>query len=323
MTGKPTVYIADEIHAAGITLLKKHFKVKLVQGLNNNTLLKAITRKKNSNSKSTLIIRSVRKVDKVFMDLLKQTTDVKLICTVSAGFDNIETAYALKCRIDIMNVAGANSTSAAEFTMSLILAAAKNIIKADKMMKKVKYDYSLFKNYELLGKTIGIIGTGRIGSKVAMYAKAFGMRILGNDIKKSLVNKYKFINYVSLNTLLKRSDIVTIHTPLDATTKYLINSQNISLVKNNAVIINCSRGGTIEENALIKSLQKRKISYAGIDVFENEPAFNKKFTNIENVILTPHLAGKTGESKKRMSITAAEKIINYYKKSQHRHKLIN
>ena len=126
-----------------------------------------------------------------------------------------------------------------------------------------------------------------------------------------------------MNKILSLSDIVTIHTPLDNSTKYLLNNTNIKLMQKYSVLINCSRGGTVDEKALITALKRGRISYAGVDVFEKEPAFNKTFAKLTNVILSPHLAGKTVESKERMARVAAEKIINFYKKSGKRAKLIN
>ncbi len=180
-------------------------------------------------------------------------------------------------------------------------------------MKRGIFDNISRINTELYCRTIGIIGVGRIGSLVAKYSRAFGMKVIGNDINPKLKNKYKWIKFVSLNQLLKASDVITIHTPLDDSTYHLINKSNIHQMKSDSIFINCSRGGTVDEMALIKLLQKKKLRYAGLDVFENEPGFNKQFRKLDNVILSPHTAGKTVESKKRMSILAAENIIRQYK----------
>ena len=324
MNKKVKIFLADDLHPAGINLLKKHFTLISLKGLDNNSLLHKIADYcSGANTCSALVIRSVRKIGKSELTFVKNNTNINLICTVSAGFDNLDIHQAEKLGIRIMNVAGANSISAAEFTWALILTITKRLLKADSMMKRGIYDYSKFANTELNGKTIGIIGVGNIGSKVAKIAKAFGIKVLGNDIKPSLKNRYPFIKFVSLNKLLKMSDIVTIHTPLDNSTKYLLNNTNIKLMQKHSVLINCSRGGTIDEKALQTALKRGRLSYAGVDVFEKEPAFNKTFSKLDNVILSPHLAGKTVESKERMARVAAEKIINFYKKSGKRAKLIN
>jgi D-3-phosphoglycerate dehydrogenase / 2-oxoglutarate reductase len=231
---------------------------------------------------------------------------------VSSGFDNIDIKACGEYKIIVINVYGGNVTSAAEHTFALILAAAKDLTRKNDKIRKGIFDNITNVNTELYGKTIGVLGVGRIGSQVAKYARAFGMKVLGNDINPKLKNKYKWIKFVSLNQLLKASDIITLHTPLDESTYHIINKLNIKLIKHGAIFINCSRGGTVDETALLNSLSNEKLSYAGLDVFENEPSFNKQFTKLSNVILTPHTAGKTAESKKQMSEIAANNIIRYY-----------
>ncbi len=325
MAKNVNIYLADDLHPKGIGLLKKYFNVIDLKGLDNKKLISKIqTISKNTKVKnSALVIRSVRIIDKRIIKKISTDTDINLICTVSSGFDNIDIDFCQNSGIDAMNVAGANSISASEFTFAVILAIFKNIINADRDMKHGIYDYSKFINYELNGKTIGIIGVGRIGSKVAKLAKAFGMNVLGNDINAIVKKKYPFVKFVSLNKLISYSDIVTIHTPLDKSTKHILNKKNMKLFSQNSVLINCSRGGTVDEKSLITVLKNNKLYYAGVDVFENEPGFNKKFTKLQNVFLTPHLAGKTVESKEIMGIMAAEKIIEYYSKPGKRNKLIN
>lgn len=324
MLKKAQIFLADELHPSGEALLKKRFRVTSVKGLTNDSLLTRICSfSRSGGNDQALIVRSVRNIGKNELNYIKKYTNISLICTVSAGFDNLDIQHAEKLGISVMNVAGANSTSAAEFTWALILAITKRLLEADRSMKAGVFDYGVFSNAELAGKTIGVIGVGNIGSKVAKIARSFEMNVLGNDIKPSLKNRYPFIKFVSLKKLLSVSDIVTIHTPLDSSTRYLINSKNISLMKRNSILINCSRGGTVNEKAMINALRLNKLSYAGIDVFEKEPGVNSSLKKLPNVILTPHLAGKTRESRERMSLIAAEKIINFYTKPGKRAKLIN
>ena len=325
MKNKVNIFLADDLHQQGIDLLKEKFNVVSLKSLTNKELIRKLIEfsPKSNTAKDSLVVRSVRKIDREFLQKTVKNTNIKLICTVSAGFDNIDVKAAAEAGIDIMNVAGANSISAAEFTFGLILASVKNIVPANSLMQKGKFDYSVFRNTELSGKTIGIIGVGRIGSKVASMSKAFGMKIIANDINKSLIKKYRFIKFVPLNTLLGSSDIVTIHTPLDSSTRYLINKNNISLLKPDSVLINTARGGVVNEAALQSALKKRKLSCACIDVFEREPGFDKKFMKLNNLVLTPHLAGKTSESRKRMAVEAALKITKYFQNSRRSRKLID
>lgn len=325
MKSKVNIFLADDLHQKGIDLLKKKFNIVSLTSLTNSALLARLKKfsPKNISSTDALVVRSVRNLDRVFLQKTAKFTNIRLICTVSAGFDNIDIQAAAAFGIDVMNVAGANSTSAAEFTFGLILAAAKNIIPANNEMFKGKFDYSRYSNTELSGKTLGIIGVGRIGSKVAKLAKAFGMKILGNDINPKLKNKYPFIKFISLEKILSLSDILTIHTPLDRSTHYIINKRNISKLKKNAILINTSRGGVVEEAALIAALKGGKLRFACADVFENEPGFNKKLIKFKNLIITPHLAGKTAESKLRMGTEAAERVIEYFSNSRRSHELID
>ena len=307
------VFIADEIHQKGIQMLRNSgFKVLIKYYLNNRELFEFI---KNSYLKQEtdicLIIRSVRKLNKQDINILR-SLKVKLVCTASSGFDNIDTSYCKKTGIKVFNVPYGNYISAAEHTVGLILNILKNISNANTDMKSGLYESLKYKNFELYSKTVGIIGVGKVGSHAAKLCKSFGAKIIGNDIKKSLKYKYNWIIFKELTELLKVSDIVSIHTPLDRTTRNLLNKNRLRIMKKNAVLINCARGGIVDENELIRLLKSNKIYYAGIDVFENEPDINKNFKRTKNVILTPHLAGKTVESKERISVQLAERIISHY-----------
>jgi len=310
---KPTVniVISDKINNEGVKLLKSHFTVTEKYGLNNDELLKYFSKERYPDS-TALLIRSTRKFDKRLIAKFASETNVRLICTVSSGFDNIDIETSNLYKIKILNVPNGNFISAAEHTFSMILAIHKQICRVNNQMIKKKYITGYNISNEVKDKSIGIIGVGRIGSAVAGYARSFGMRIYGNDIKRSVINKYKWIKFVSLNKLLNTCDIITVHTPLDKTTMHLINRNNLKLLKPEAIVINCARGGIIEEKALYDSLKSKKISFAGIDVFENEPDIDFRFAKLNNVLLTPHIAGKTKQSNRRMSIQAAEQIINYY-----------
>jgi D-3-phosphoglycerate dehydrogenase len=318
---KKNIFVADSFHPGGIDILNNKFNVITLAPGNNTALLNNIL--KHAGTSGALIVRSVRNIDLRFVKEIHSKTKIDLICTVSTGYDNIDLAACKKYGIKVMNVSGANSTAAAEFTMAVILSISKNLIAADHEMKKGSFNSALFTNFELAGKTIGVIGVGRIGSKVAKLSRSFGMNVIGNDINRSLKRKYPFINFLSLDKLIKNSDIITVHTPLDKSTFHLLNSANLRLCKKNVIVINCSRGGTIDERSLLNLLKSGKILYAGIDVFEKEPVFNREFTRLKNVILTPHLAGKTFESRERMAVAAAHKIIKFYSKKLVPDDLIN
>jgi len=310
------VFIADEIHSKGLELLENNgFNVVKIYGYKNSELIRFIANfnsLKKLRKNPALIIRSVRTFRKKDINSLNKLTDVKLLCTASSGYDNIDISEAAKRGIDVLNVPEGNFLAAAEHTIAMMLAIIKNIIPADSAMKSGMFDYKRYVNTELGGKTIGIIGVGHVGSQVAAFCRAFGMTILGNDIKKDLPAKYKWIKFVSKEKLLAESDFVTVHTPLDRSTKDMISGKRLRMVKKDCIIINCARGGIVSEKALIQALRSKRIRYAGLDVFENEPYFDNAVCRTPNLLLTPHLAGKTAESKIRISTQLAESIIRHY-----------
>ncbi len=310
---KVNIFIADKIHSKGIQNLKKtEFAVIECFGLENKGLIAFIDGRVSKGYPNCLIIRSVRKFTDNEVYCLSKS-GIRVLCTASSGFDNIPVDTCRKHKIRVLNVPKGNYISAAEHTIALLLNILKNITNANKDMKNGSFESLKYVNFELLGKKVGIIGVGRVGSHVAKLCNAFGAEILGNDIKKTLKKTYKWIKFKQLDDLLKASDIVSVHTPLDESTHNLLNEKKLRLMKKSAIIVNCARGGIVNENALISMLKSKKIYYAGMDVFQNEPSIKEKFRNLNNVILTPHLAGKTVESIERISVQLAERIISYYK----------
>lgn len=325
MAGKSQyIFIADEFHRSGLDLLKKDFAVINLRGLSNHALISRIVKKPRSKDKtSALIIRSTRRLGAAEIRKIASESNIRLICTVSSGFDNIDISACRKHNIDVLNTPHGNTVSAGEFTFALILALSKNLISANSEMKSGIFSNSNVKNFELLGKTLGVIGVGRVGGYTARLGKAFGMKIIGNDIDPKVRQKNKWIKFFPLNYLLANSDVITLHVPLDDSTRNLIYGGNLKLLKKDSLLINCSRGGTVNEKSLIRALKNGKIRYGGIDVFRSEPGFDKGFTKLENVILTPHLAGKTVESRSRMSLQTAGNISRYYRGKRRTLKFVN
>lgn len=280
------IFVADKIHPLGLSMLRKSgFTVIEKYGLSNTDLIAFIEiNTANKDAFSCLIIRSVRNISEKEVKKLSDIS-IKTICTASSGFDNIPIKACKMNSIRILNVPYGNYISAAEHTIALLLNILKNINKSDKDMKTGDFNSLRYVNYELSGKTVGIIGVGRVGSHVAKICKTFGAKVIGNDIKKTLTHIYKWIEFKELDELLKISDIVSLHIPLDSATKNLLTLKKLALMKNNSIILNCARGGIINEQALINMLKNKKIYYAGMDVYENEPYFKKEFTKLENVIL--------------------------------------
>ncbi|MBI5403693.1 MAG: hypothetical protein HY959_09850 [Ignavibacteriae bacterium] len=289
---KIRILVADKVDLAGLSLLNEnHFSADIKFGIPNSKIL-------NSGiAYDVLVIRSTRKINNKFL----KKCSFKIIATCTKGIDHIDLEAAKKSKIKIINSEQGNSVSAAEHTFALILSIFKNILLSDKLVRKNKFSFYDYRRAELKGKKIGIIGLGKVGSRVAMYAKAFQMKIMANDIDKKIVRKYRKFSFVDLDYLLENADIITVHIPLNSDNKNFISREKLKLINENAVIINTSRGGVIDENYLLKMLKNRKIFYAGLDVFRNEPAVNAEFFNLDNVLLTNHIAGKTKDSSKYIS----------------------
>jgi D-3-phosphoglycerate dehydrogenase len=227
------------------------------------------------------------KIDSKFLSKAKK---IKFVQT-GAGFDNVDIGACTKKGILVSNAAGVNAIAVAEHVMAFILSWYKNIIYLNNYMKGKKDERMLsYGGSELADKTIGIIGAGAVGQKVAKYCNTFGMRVLGYIRKK--INTAENIEFVDLDTLYTKSDIVTVHVSLNDKTRHMINSEAFRKMKKEAIIINTARGPIIDEKALIAALKNGDIAGAGLDVFEKEPlAIDSELRELNNVILTPHTAG--------------------------------
>lgn len=301
---KINILIAGDIDLSNLDIFpEKNFNIIINPGIENQTILDS------SDQFDCMIVRSTRMIDRHFLD----KCNMKVIATCSRGCDNIDAEYARKKNIVIIKAIDGNSISTAEHTIGLILNIFKQINYSDYLVRSNQFGINNFQRNELNGKTIGIIGIGKVGSKVAKLAKSFGMELLINDIDKKLKFKYKIYKFVNINYLLKNSDIVTLHIPLNKDNKKFISKRKIDLIRETSVLINTSRGGVIDEEYLIESLKRKKIKFAGLDVFNNEPAINKKFSSLKNVLMTNHIAGKTEESKYKIAEEIIRQIKKYFK----------
>ncbi len=235
---------------------------------------------------------------------------MKIIATCSRGVDNIDTKYAAIKNIKIINSGGANSISAAEHTIGLILDVFKRISLSDKIVRKGNFKNTDFQRRELYGKKIGIIGIGKVGSHVAKISNAFGMKIIANDIDRNVKKIYNNLDFQSLSFLLKHADIISVHIPYTKENRKFISKEKLELLNENSVFINTSRGGVIDEKHLLKLLKAGKIKFAALDVFEHEPNINHEFFKLKNVILTNHIAGKTVESSVKIAKDIFLQIYN-------------
>ncbi|MEO8210955.1 MAG: NAD(P)-dependent oxidoreductase [bacterium] len=280
----------------------KKFFLKKDFGITNSDIIKFYS------DFEVLIIRSVRKIDKNFLD----STSFKVIATCSKGVDHIDEEYAYKKGIKILNADEGNHISAAEHTLALILAIFKKIVLSDALVRENKFSFYNYERNELFGKSIGIIGFGKVGSYVGNLCNAFGMKVYANDIDKKVKDKNKNYIFKSIKFILQNCDIVSIHIPMNKNNFRFISKDKLKLLSKDSILINTSRGDVVEEKTLIRMLQEKKIKYAGLDVYSNEPNIDKGFAAVENTVLTNHIAGKTNEGRRKISENIFFQIIKFF-----------
>jgi len=300
---KINILIADDIDLSNPDIFPdKNFNIIINPGIENQTILNS------SNQFDCLIIRSTRLIDRHFLD----KCNVKVIATCSRGYDNIDTEYAAEKKIKIIYSSGTNCISAAEHTFGLILEIFKKICLSDKLIREGNFIKTDFERRELNLKKIGIIGVGKVGSHVAKIAAAFGMQIIANDIDDEVKKQHKELLFKPLEFLLSESDVISLHIPLNTENRNFISKEKLNLISSSAMFINTSRGAIIDEKHLIKLLKSSKIKFAGLDVFENEPEINPEFFELGNVLLTNHTAGKTSESRVKMSQDIFTQVVQFF-----------
>ncbi|MCS7095735.1 MAG: phosphoserine phosphatase SerB [Nitrososphaerota archaeon] len=304
---KPKVLVCDSIDFEGVELLQRFgFEVINKPKISHEELKKEVA------YCDVLIVRSRTKVTK---DIIDAGEKLKVIARAGAGIDNIDVDYAEKKGIKVVCASEAVANAVAELTIGLILSIARQIPRADHAMKEGKWIKNEIEGWELRGKTIGIIGCGRIGQRVAQLAKAFGMTILISDMNCPPDSLIREVNaqLVPLDELLKRSDIITMHVPLTPQTHHMISMNEINLMKDGVYIINTSRGSVIDENALFEALKAGKVAGAALDVYEKEPPVDYSIIKLPNVVCTPHIGAQTAESQKRASMDIALKIVDLFR----------
>lgn len=251
--------------------------------------------------------------DKIDRELIDGCPNLKVISNCAAGYDNIDIDYARKKNIAVTNVPGVLTDATADLAFGLLLATCRRIVEADKFTREGHFEgwrYDLLQGMELQDKTLGIVGMGRIGKAVAKRALAFGMNILYHNrkpISEEMEQKLT-ARYVSLEKLLKESDIISLHVPLTEETHHLLNKKRLKMIKKTAYLINTSRGPVIDEDALLNILENNEIVGAGLDVYENEPDVPERLKQLRNVVLLPHIGSATIETRENMLLKAAQNI---------------
>ncbi len=298
------VLITDKISEEGIKNLRKEARVDVKVGLKPEEIIAVI------GEYEALMVRSQTMVT---ADIIEAGKKLQVIARAGVGIDNVNVEAATRCGVVVVNAPTGNTVSAAEHAIALLLASARNIPQADTVLKSGVWRRNDFIGTELRGKTLGIIGLGNVGSEVAKRAQGFEMKLLGSDplISEEYANNLQ-VELVDLKTLFKQSDFITLHMPLTAQTRGIIGAKELAMCKHSARIINCARGGLIDEVALVKAINEKKIAGAAIDVFEKEPCTESILFRVDNIIVTPHLGASTTEAQVLAARDVAEQIIDVF-----------
>ena len=256
-----------------------------------------------------LAIRSTTRVDKA---LLTRAERLRVVGRAGVGVDNVDVAAATARGVIVMNTPFGNSITTAEHTMALMLALARQIPAADASTRAGKWEKNRFMGVELAGKTLGLIGCGNVGANVATRALGFSMRVIAYDPFLTEERAKKLgVEQVDLDALLARADFITLHTPLTAKTRGLIDAQSLKKTKRGVRIVNCARGGLVDEAALVAALDEGHVAGAALDVFETEPARENPLFSRENVVCTPHLGASTVEAQEKVALQIAEQMSDF------------
>ena len=313
---KPKILVSRKISDLAEEKLQKEFEVTLNpkdEPIPESELIKLV------NDYDGMISTGFDKISENFFNNLNGK--LKIIAQVGVGYDNISIKSAEEKKIKVTNTPNVLNEAVAETTILLILAASRRIGEAYNLVrtddwKNQKPDLTKFMiGNSVTGKTLGIIGMGRIGRMAAKCAKAFGMKIIyynRNKLPDDLEDGAKYFS--DIKTVLPECDFVSIHTPATAETKHILNSSTISLLPKHAVVINTSRGSTIDDDALIDALENKKIYAAGLDVFNNEPNLDKRYLKLDNCFVLPHIGSATHETRLAMSMMAVDNIYCFFNK---------
>ncbi len=298
------VLIADHLSEDGITLLKEEpgLSVDVKTGLSPKELAELI------GPYEGLIVRSSTKVT---AEVIAKADRLRVIGRAGVGLDNVDADAATKRGIIVMNVPAGNTMSTAEHTMSLIMALARRIPQADAHVRTGLWERSKFVGTELFGKTLGIVGLGKIGTEVAKRAQAFGMRVIAYDPFLSTERSQQLeVQLTDLAHLYAESDFITVHTPLTAETRHMVGAKEIAAMKRGVRLVNCARGGIIDEQALYQAIVGGQVAGAAIDVFEEEPPKGNPLLTLDQVVATPHLGASTQEAQLNVAIEVAKQVAD-------------
>jgi glyoxylate reductase len=247
-------------------------------------------------------------------DEVLSTPGLKIVSNVAVGFNNIDVAAATRRRVLATNTPGVLDDTTADLAFALLMATARRLVEADRFLRSgrwVGWDLLQFLGHDVHGKTLGICGLGRIGKAVARRARGFDMRLLYTDVQRApeAVERELGVTYVDKDALLREADFVTIHVPLSPETRHYISDRELGLMKPTAILVNAARGPIVDEAALARALKQQRIAGAGLDVYEEEPKVHPGLLGLDTVVLLPHIASASIETRTRMATMAAENVV--------------
>ena len=308
----PKVLISDSLdNIASEILIKNNISVDTKTNLSPEELKKII------DNYDGLIIRSATKVRK---DLIDSLSNLKIIGRAGAGVDNVDVEAAKNKNIIVMNTPGGNTNATAEHTIGLIFALLRKITAANETTHKGLWEKKKLKGNEIKGKKIGIVGFGNVGKRVAEISNVLEMKVsIFSSYFETIKDSFPEYNSCSIDEIIKDSDIISFHCKPNKDGNPIMNKNHLSLMKKNCIIINTARGNLVDEDDLKNALEKKEIKGAALDVFKNEPLEESGFYNLDNIILTPHIAASTDEAQ----IVVAEMVANQFVEFFNNNKIIN
>jgi len=302
------ILVSDKLDKEAVDMMKDAgFEVTVKTDMTPEELLGVIP------DYDAIVVRSATKVKR---EVIEKGANLKLIARAGVGLDNVDRDAAREKGIKVVNTPAATSISVAELALGMMFAAARQIVRGTEGLRAGKWEKSALKGIELYGKTLGIIGCGRIGCELASRAHALGMKVLGSDLEgicdpeKLKCNHIEFTDH---DEVMKNSDFISLHVPMTDKTKHMINKDAIAKMKKGVIIVNCARGGVIHEGDLLDALNSGHVANAAMDVYEVEPAGDNPLFRHQNFLGTPHIGANTAEGQKRAGIQIAELVIENLK----------
>jgi D-3-phosphoglycerate dehydrogenase len=296
----PAVLIAEELSPATVDELGPDFEIRYVDGTDRPALLAALA------DVDAVLVRSATKID---AEALAAAPRLKVVARAGVGLDNVDVKAATQSGVMVVNAPTSNIVSAAELAVGLLLAAARHIPAADASLKAGQWKRSKFSGVELYEKSVGVVGLGRIGVLVAQRLSAFGMRVIAYDPFVPAARAAQMgVRLVSLDDLLRESDVITVHLPKTAETVGLIGEEQLRLVKPTVIVVNAARGGIVDEAALASAIKEGRVAGAGLDVYATEPCTDSPLFELDGVVATPHLGASTVEAQEKAGISVARSV---------------